>query len=296
MSSLRTRWEGIDSATGEVWFVGQSVTPSNPCRRCGKPTKNCRREGYCLVDHERGLGWCGHAKTMGMPPFFRLDEGGVARSVQAPKLDKKRYEQECEIDFEALSRSLRVGFEVHRLAKNLAVSATSLDRLGVGWYNSKGASSWPMSNEIGDVIGIRLRSKDGSKYAVKGSRNGMFLCLDQDWTGTVYVTEGPTDTAAVMGLGLTVVGRASSGTCVEMLVSLLQGSKLVVIVSDIDRDTVQAGQRGAKKLAEALVGVCESVKIIYPLRGKDVREWITKFKATRELIEAVVDNTESERA
>jgi 5S rRNA maturation endonuclease (ribonuclease M5) len=138
------------------------------------------------------------------------------------------------------------------------------------------------------VRGIRLRSPGGKKFAVLGSQEGVFRTLNQltlksedPATKTVYVAEGPTDTAALLQLGFTAVGRPSCTGAVNILVSILKELR-VVIVTDAD----SPGRSGASILAGKLKGLVESIKIIEPHR-KDMREWVTSG-ATSEAVEMLV--------
>ena len=135
------------------------------------------------------------------------------------------------------------------------------------------------------VRGIRLRATTGKKFAVVGSQEGVFRMLndltlksEQLSSSTVYVAEGPTDTAALLQLGFTAVGRPSCTGAVGILVEILKQLN-VVIVTDAD----SPGRSGARMLASKLIGLVESVKIIEPHRS-DMREWVTAG-ATQEAVE-----------
>lgn len=130
-------------------------------------------------------------------------------------------------------------------------------------------------NAEGEVIGTAYRSASGDKDFTKGGKRGLIL----DWplptyAGTgeldpVWVCEGASDTAAMMGLGFTAVGVPSAGVGGKFLASLLSG-RHVVICQDVDRT---AGQTGAKTIHDAIAANCASVRIIVPPGGaKDARE------------------------
>lgn len=126
----------------------------------------------------------------------------------------------------------------------------------------------------GNVIGTSYRDATGGKTCKPGGKRGLILRWPlKAYAGSsrddpVYITEGASDMAALMGLGLDAVGAPMAGQCGDMLAQLLAG-RHVVIVADADR----AGRRGAEKLASALVGKCASVRIIDPPDGaKDARE------------------------
>ena len=282
---MRKRFEAVDQGTGEVWFTGESVTPDRPCEKCGKPTKRDRREGYCCVDRERGLGWCGHERDPARA-FFRL--GSIATLLIVPRSRMKSPLPTVQRDWDAMNRAFVQTCDVDRIARQLNLPKSALVAMETGYYLGRQAVTWPMRDQSGEIIGIRTRT-DAEKRSVLGSRNGLFWVLDQDWEQPVYITEGPTDCAAMLGLGFTTIGRASAKTCGEMLAEVTQGMD-VVVVGDVDTGPEQDGQRGATLLANKLAESAKSVRLIFPLRGKDVREWITKHRATKDVIEDVAGN------
>ncbi len=125
-----------------------------------------------------------------------------------------------------------------------------------------------MRDEMGSVIGIRLRRSDGFKWAIRGSRNGLFIPAGAYFHHhTLCICEGPTDTAAALTLGLQVIGRPFCRGGTQMLVSFCRQLQApVAIVSDADGP----GIAGAEALADELVGVTK-VRVIRPLKGKDLR-------------------------
>jgi hypothetical protein len=113
---------------------------------------------------------------------------------------------------------------------------------------------------------------DGRKLSVKGGKEGLFIPEGIDAHDLLLVCEGPTDTAALLDLGFSVVGRPSCMGGVALLVKMMQEHRPegVVIVADADAP----GQRGAESLAAVLVAYCPEVRVITPPAGvKDAREW-----------------------
>ena len=183
--------------------------------------------------------------------------------------------------------------DLARLAGSLGVSAASLSRLGTAWYagahrpvdqpGPPGAWAFPMRSPAGTMIGIRLRADDGLKWAVTGSKQGLFLPDGGevgDQVEEIAVCEGPTDTAAAMDLGLNAIGRPSCAG-LETEASAVCVGRRVVIIGDCDAPKTRPdgtiwhpGQEGAAKFAAILRGKCKSVKLILPLRGKDIRQWL----------------------
>jgi phage/plasmid primase-like uncharacterized protein len=177
---------------------------------------------------------------------------------------------------------------VQRLARHLGLTANSLYRLGVGWAPKHRAWAFPMVDAAGNVFGIRLRGQDGSKFAVKGGREGLFI-PDAGRVASaspLLVAEGPTDTAALLDLGFgNVVGRPSCTGGIKLLVELMGARRPqeVVVVADGD----EPGLRGAANLASVLV-LHAPVRVIQPPAGvKDVRAWL-QAGATAEIVREVI--------
>jgi len=148
-----------------------------------------------------------------------------------------------------------------------------------------------MHNQHLDVIGVRLRNERGEKWAVKGGRNGLFV-PNGAGASRCYITEGPTDTAALLSLGLYAIGRPSCNEGAAMLAALLPrlGVREAVIAGDHDEDkqrpdgtTYNPGVDGSVRLSENLpVPTC-----VWIPPTKDVREFV-KMGATAVDVESAV--------
>ena len=122
------------------------------------------------------------------------------------------------------------------------------------------------------MVGIRLRLCDGRKLAVKGGKEGLFICDDLRPDGRLVICEGPTDTAALLDLGFPAIGRPSCNGGMKQLVALIGRLDVdeAVIVADADGP----GRRGAESLAGVLVAYTASVRMITPPDGiNDARAW-----------------------
>jgi DNA primase len=159
-----------------------------------------------------------------------------------------------------------------------------LDALGCAWAVGYNAWAFPMKDWLGNTIGIRLRDHTGHKWAVKGSRAGLFYGEDRTdgthRTDRIYVCEGPTDTAAGLSIGLSVVGRPSCLGCEVETDRLVRRKKAMeaVIVSDNDGP----GYRGALKLSLMLSVPC----VVWVPPAKDLRDFAA-LGGTKELIESL---------
>jgi hypothetical protein len=174
-------------------------------------------------------------------------------------------------------------------ARSLGVSPGALSALGVGWSADHLAWTFPMTDPAtGRTVGIRLRDPDGAKYAVRGGKDALFLPATAPAPAeTLFVTEGPTDAAALLDLGFpNVAGRPSCTGGVRNLVALVRSRRPaeVVIVADAD----DRGRAGAERLAVVLVLQVPAVRVVTPPAGvKDVRAW-GQAGATRADVEELV--------
>ena len=158
-------------------------------------------------------------------------------------------------------------WRVRFLASSLSVTEASLKRLGIGI--SAGGFTFPMRDEQLNIIGIRRRFDNGRKNSVKGGKNGLFIPTGIENAKKLVICEGPTDCAAALDLGWAAIGRPNCNSKVAMTVRYVRGRPVVIIA---DRD--EAGIRGGRKLAEALVKNGSSVRVILPpLIYKDLRQW-----------------------
>ncbi|EMI55834.1 primase-helicase zinc-binding domain-containing protein [Rhodopirellula sallentina] len=177
-----------------------------------------------------------------------------------------------------------------RLESKLGLPAAELMRLRVGWSSQDKATTWPMVDHHGNVVGVRLRCmKTGKKWSVVGGSAGVF-CPAELSTGMdrLFIAEGPTDCAALLSIGFDCIGRPSCNGAVAIttnLVKRLHPSEVVIVADD---DANGAGKRGAESLAVALVTVCARVRIIFPPAGiNDARDWV-RNGATADEVLAVV--------
>jgi hypothetical protein len=282
----------------------KGVTRSDRCPICG-------RGDYCSVSDDGSAAICMRVMSDRMtrnggylhylngkprsPRHWRGIRTVFARSRKASRPDLS--------DLASSYTGAAHPYHVEQLADRLGVSAQSLERLGIGWaYDGGNAGlfdagdvlrtasrvwAFPMRSSDGDVVGIRLRAPDGSKFSAKGGREGLFLPADLPTGEPLFITEGPTDCAALLDMGFTAVGRPSCNGGVGLLAQLVKqrGQRDVVIVADADTP----GQRGAAALASVLVVYVVTVKTIFPPNGiKDMRAWKCAG-ATSDDVRAAVD-------
>ncbi|MEK6280289.1 MAG: hypothetical protein AABN95_08020 [Acidobacteriota bacterium] len=165
----------------------------------------------------------------------------------------------------------------------LGVDTDALKAIGCAWAASYNAWAFPMKDATGKVIGIRLRNDAGDKWAVKGSKSGLFIPerYPIDFDGTLWLTEGPTDLAAALSLGLFSIGRPAclgqEGFILDYL-RIIKARRLVIIT-----DNDEPGIRGAEKLQKQL----PVLSCVWVPPVKDIREYLNRG-GNRRMIESSI--------
>lgn len=256
------------------------VTKRRPCAVCGRPD-------WCLIHKDGVRVICARTTSA-----RRMGDAGWLHRIDADHAEPMHFaptKQTVGIDIAGMARRFEQALTIQgmtRFAEELGVTPVSLDMLRMGFSQGDWAFSFPMLDHGGNVVGIRLRNRQGEKWSVRGGKEGLFyspLTIQQD---TLYIVEGPTDTAAMLDMGVAAVGRPSCTGGVEHLTRLIKARHNIVIVADHDGPGVQ----GAEALADQCVGVCRSVRLIEPLKGKDVRAW-KQMGMSKDALRRVVMNS-----
>lgn len=304
--------------TGENAGRMAEASSRAPCPVCGKKSwcwvgpdrVVCKRASKA----DAPPGWRhGTVTKGGHQMFFLVDQQQADRERERWQIDlqksgkqddgRKLTTAQCT---ELLDQTRSLGWEakVTTLAELLHVDVEVLHRLAIGWRwgdvtrgQQLHAGSWdyPMRSGDGAVIGVHRRlsvpfkrvSKDGQEQVTgklmhKGSRLG--LVYDPagwaDGTGPILLPEGMTDTATLMHLGLSAVGRPNDRACVDMMAELLRdvpADRPIVVLAEDDRkdDGRWPGLEGATYCARQLATLLRRpVAWCQPIGGqKDVREW-----------------------
>ncbi len=147
------------------------VNRERPCPICG-------RADWCLVRPDGSAAICPRTpdsavKMVGEAGYLHVlsptdrdrgrPGGAVELRLHAPDDPERwgRRDRRCRRDADPAA--------VDRLARELGVSAGSLRRLGLGWSRADSAWSFPMLDADGRVVGLRLRSRAGHKFAIGGA-------------------------------------------------------------------------------------------------------------------------------
>lgn len=162
-----------------------------------------------------------------------------------------------------------------RLAPRDARGADKLRWQCRSWLRCDDVAGFPLVRR-GRVVGIRLRvTATSEKRSLSGGREGAFLPDGIAAGAPVWISEGPTDAAALLAVGLTAVGRASATGGADAVVELVRSLRppAVVVVADNDPgDKQHVGQRGAAELALRLALLVQDVRVCLPPDGtKDSR-------------------------
>ena len=250
------------------------VSKASPCPQCGKPD-------WCTVgDYGVFCMRVQSARPVKNGGWFHAFESARGQPVRPPPKQAPPG-----INATAMHREWRTNTKAEVLAAfaaELGVSAPALAAVGAAWAAPYAAWAFPMCDGYGNVVGIRLRSERG-KFAVRGSRQGIFLA-EVAAQKTLFVCEGPTDTAAAVDLGFFAVGRPNcycGGLDIRTYARRHKCGKAVV-VSDNDKP----GLDGARKVGAEL----RMPYAIYVPPVKDLREFC-RLGGKRNMIENTLKQT-----
>lgn len=275
------------------------VNKNNPCPVCGKP------DG-CLVEKDGSAAICARIESDKLigEPFA----GGYLHILTADDYRKAKYLPKSKpsdpgplINWEKLAADYRNNLRnPTETSQMFGVSMAALDELLIGWDSQKKAHTFPIKDGRRNIIGIRLRTLDGHKFSVPGSKNGLFwpLSVKGDSDQLFFVGEGPTDCAALLDLGFSPVGRASCGTGYKYIKEMIEHfHRQVVIFADKDEAKFTPegrkfypGYDGGLKLARSIKPFVRSVRLIKPPEHKDIRDWY-RAGCTRSAVMALVKNS-----
>lgn len=265
------------------------------------------KANHCPVcDH---ADWCTYSLELGLVCCMRVESkrpsrnqmGGWLHPIDAEKVEVKPTHRLPPPPSINCSRLIMQWAEettlsaLDALAASLGVSTDSLADLNAVWARQHRAWAFPMFDGYGNPIGIRLRAEDGRKWAVRGSRSGIFLPSSPPSSSVAYICEGPTDTAAALTLGLFAIGRPSCSAGGQDIRTTCRslGIHRIVMVTDNDAAHVRPdgspwnpGVEGAERVArETKLKHCFWIP-----PAKDLREFV-RLGGTRDMIETTIRET-----
>ncbi len=250
----------IDSYIGEQDW--RRVSRREPCRICGKPQ-------WCTI-HANGSACCMRVESerpMKNGGWLHKSENPVQVTANPrPRIQKP----DKTIDWAALLapwKALTTQTMKDALAASLGVSVAAIASIGAVWAPNHSAWAFPMKSAYGETIGIRLRNDAGKKWAVTGSKAGLFY--GEIARGrTLWVCEGCTDILAAITMGMNAVGRHACRGQDDMVSTLCVKHHITraVIIADSDGP----GLDGAEALQMALPRL--TTVLWSPPGVKDLRE------------------------
>ncbi|MDD5704946.1 MAG: hypothetical protein PHR35_03415 [Kiritimatiellae bacterium] len=263
------------------------VTRQEPCAICHKPD-------WCTFTSDGQFACC-----MRVESARRVRNGGwLHRLAAAPAEVGRTLPPPCDrklaLDCGAYHAALRRRWDwrwCDGFSLDLGVDMAALEALEPAYDGVNEAFAFPMRNGDGGVCGIRLRARNGRKWSVRGSCEGLFFERDLSVRDDLVVCEGPTDTAAALTLGLCAVGRPSCSGGNDALAALVRrlGVRRVTLVADHDAphrrpdgSVWYPGRDGAAAMARALR---RAWRMVMP-PAKNLRAWLHEG-ATREQFDAL---------
>lgn len=194
------------------------TTTRDNWRRVGRGSRCpvCDHADWCLISADGSAAICPRVES----PRRVGDAGWLHRLKDDNRQHKRRRVRSISFTYTALTgpdlgplagrcREAVDAVRLLQFADSLGLSVESLCRLGVGWCSDHNAWTFPMTDSAGNVVGIRLRRPNGFKFAVTGGKEGLFIpSTVEPQPNRLLVSEGPTDTAALLDLGFNnAVGR-----------------------------------------------------------------------------------------
>ena len=282
------------------------VTRSEPCPICDKPdwclvhedgNVVCARTPSPVLFGNNGAGWVHRTDNSISEPVVSVGGGASPQPAKpvdpAPPPDFNRLQKACRASMTAL--------KWRTLTQRLGISLQSLTELRVGWHSELLAHTFPMSDPVtGEIVGMRVRSDTGRKWAITGSRNGLFVPRTPPPTvkkriETLYIVEGPTDLGTLLDLGQYGIGRPDCASGHNMLLQFVYKwqPSITVIMHDNDVPGSAAAtntERGARALAKVLRGQRKRVYVIKPIHSKDLRSWVSERGIDLSCLEDMVSN------
>lgn len=252
------------------------VTKQNPCPICKKPD-------WCMIGTSITI--CMRAQSAREKMFSDGSVGWIHALDGAPvRIEPRKERSVVAPNIAAMWSRWRQNTrpsQIHSIARDLGVDFSALDNLGCA-LRDQYTMAFPMRDDRNNIVGIRLRTSSGKKFAVEGSHSGLFIPQLQYSAGMAYIVEGPTDAAAALTLGLFAIGRPSCSGGATQLIELIKRLNIrrAVIVADTDTDKVfedgkvapNPGIDGALRLSEHL-GIPNCV---LSLPCKDMRSFLVE--------------------
>jgi hypothetical protein len=255
------------------------VSPDDPCPICG-------HEKWCLIRNDGVTAICQWVKS-------GLRRGDAGYLHYLPSKDRKPVTCKESIreylttqEVAAFICSLRHNEDedmIGRQAKIMGLPGSSVLTMQAVYDEDSAALVFPMFDSSLRPVGCRFRRRDGMKWSLKGGREGLFIAKDRYSGSSITITEGPTDAAAAVSLGLSnVIGRPNCAGGTAYICELLEPNKFLPVIIIADPD--EPGQCGANNLAAKLPN-----PTIVISGDCDLRTLVIQSKLKRVALSCIVD-------
>lgn len=279
-------WHGDKTASGGIYAADDGVLrfKCHGCKFLGDVFDvRAHRTGRARMDLIREEDLTSATRTLPPRPPAAIDWRAIAVNAYKALGDERRTE----------------------LGKSLSLSHNALDRLGVGWLTAaelsglktnaegnEGAYTFPQRDGDSKFVGMRLRFPDGKKKSITGSDgSGLFIPRTKD-TGPLLIAEGPTDCAALIDMGYSVIGLPNNASGHAYAIAYIRANPRDVVIvyqNDTKGPAATVTPEKAQELAKALSSIAPSVRLMrVPGPHKDVRDWL-KAGATCDDVDAAID-------
>lgn len=257
------------------------VSQQNPCQIC-------KKTDWCSISADGSAAICprveqGSKKYIEGSGYLHILKETDDWKKELSKPEKKQLPEHNEV-LAILARKMCKSISQEKLtdlSEMLSISEESLRRLHVGYSTQQGAYSFPMQRTGNRLLGVRMRNVEGKKWALKGSKQGLFIPSGMEGKAGLMICEGPTDTGVLLDLEFDAIGRPSCNSGSDLIKEYARG-RHVAIVADFDGP----GMDGAERLQFSLKEVCKSVTVVIP-PAKDAREFVQQGATRKDFLELI---------
>lgn len=253
-----------------------------------KPCPICKKHDWCSVSSDGSAVICprvedGSKKYIDGSGYLHILKETDDWKRELSKPEKKQLPEHNEV-LAILARKMCKAITDEKLvdlSERLDISEESLKRLHVGYSFQQGAYSFPMQRVGNRLLGVRMRNVEGKKWALKGSKQGLFVPSKMKDSGGLIICEGPTDTGVMLDMKFDAIGRPSCNSGAD-LIKEFSANRHVAIMADCDGP----GMDGAERLQFSLKEVCKSVTVVVP-PAKDAREFVQQGATRKDFLELI---------
>lgn len=244
------------------------------------PCPVCGHTDWCLIQRNGRQVVCARVES-----GKRFGEAGWIHSAKVRNIPPAK--QKVYLSPAQIRASVRGAYSTRhdpmfvRHAKSLGLPLAALLDMRAGYDDGAAALVFPLFDRHQQLAGVLYRRMDGRKWFLRGGRAGVYLGRNFTLSKPIWISEGPTDGAALIALGFdNVLGRFNRCHGMKQIVSMVgESGQPVVIVSDAD----EAGRANSVELANRLPNPTAVIA------GKtDIREYFKKNKNLTKDVRATI--------